>query len=253
MTLCVIILHKADAESLQQRLKELHQADQLIVIDDPSEDSEVAKKLCKKYGAEFIQREVHGDFSAQRNFAVAQSTQDWTLFVDVDEQVSPELWDEIKTCITQTTATGVWIDRRDIFMGKHLKHGETGSMRLLRLARTKAGLGKWQRGVHEFWSVAGPHDYLSAPLLHQPHKTFSEFLQKIQYYASLEPGNRKKLSRRKVAFELLTYPAAKFCKAIFWQAGWQDGMVGWIHAFGMAYWSLLVRVYCWEAWYVDKK
>jgi hypothetical protein len=248
-TITIVILHHGEVGELTTRLREAKEADQILVLEDPSKYTPQVDAVVKKQQGEVIVHSLNHDFAAHRNSVFPKVTSDWTLFLDSDESLSPELWSEISTVIADTKHDSFFIPRRDIFLGKLLEHGETGSMKLVRLARTKAGAGKWERAIHEHWNVAGSRGILISPLLHTPHRSVSAFLQKLHSYGALEPGARNPLLRRKVLFELFFYPPAKFFKAIFWQQGWRDGWYGWVHAFLMAYYSLIVRVYCWEAWH----
>lgn len=251
ISIAAVILHHGEASSLERVLSEVSGADEIIVVHDGPEIPTALKAVLGKYPAQVFARKLNNDFSAQRNFGLSKVNSDWTLFVDQDESVSPELWEEIRSEITQTMSKSFWISRRDIFLGQKLQHGETGQMQLLRLGRTKLGIGKWQRSVHEVWDVSAPHGFLRNPLWHVSSVTVTEFLQKLNGYAALEPGNRSPLSRRKVLFQLVFYPPGKFLQAVIWRSGWRDGARGWIHAFLMAYYSLIVRVYCWEVWHVS--
>lgn len=246
-TLSVVILQSGETDSLRLRLHEVADADEIIILEDATKVSADVHKLALQYKAQAVARNLNSDFSDHRNFALKRVSKTWTLFIDSDESVSADLWQEIRLATQQESVLGYWIPRRDIFLGQLLKYGETGSMQLLRLAQTKAGV--WQERVHETWNVPEPHGFLKESLIHNPNTTIAEFLQKIHRYASLVPEDRTPLSRRKVLFELCTYPVGKFLQAMILRSGWRDGVRGVIHAFVMSYHSLLVRVYCWEAWY----
>lgn len=251
-SLAVVISHHNDLERLEQRLIEVQDADLIVILEDPSEVTPAVHALAVKHRAFVKEHVLQDDFAAHRNSVFKHIQAEWVWFLDVDESVTRSLWNEVQEHLTDSELQALILPRRDYFLGKLLQHGETGRMALLRIARLKAGRDGWKRAVHEVWEVPGPSRLLLEPLLHFPHASIKEFLQTLHWYAQLEPGTRQRLSRRKVVFQLLTYPSAKLFKAIVLQGGWQDGWPGIIHAGLMAYNSLITRVYMYEEWYGQK-
>ncbi|MEK7565928.1 MAG: hypothetical protein AAB506_02700, partial [Patescibacteria group bacterium] len=131
--------------------------------------------------------------------------------------------------------------RRDVFWGKELKHGEAGSIKLLRLGKKDAG--EWQRKVHEVWQINGPTKTLNNYLYHYPHPTISEFLSSINNYTDIDILEQKKFSY----FRLIFNPPGKFIYNYFLKLGFLDGYPGLVYAFMMSFHSLLVRVKMWES------
>src|SRR5690606_28768310 len=117
---------------------------------------------------------------------------------------------------------GYYFKRQDIFMGKPLKHGETASVRLLRLAQK--GRGEWAGKVHETWNIKGVTQTFHYPLLHSPHPTIESFLEKINLYTSLEAAQRLQLGAKWSLFQTIAYPLAKFLQNYFLRLGFLDGL-----------------------------
>src|SRR6187455_2132478 len=63
-------------------------ADEVVVVDSFSTDR--TPDLCKEAGATFIQRRWEG-YSATKNFAASQASNDWILSIDADESLSDAL------------------------------------------------------------------------------------------------------------------------------------------------------------------
>ena len=139
---------------------------------------------------------------------------------------------------------GFYIPRRDIFLEKELRHGETGNAKFLRLVRN--GKGRWQRPVHEVLTVEGETKKLTSPLLHYSHKNFSGFIAKINYYTDINSkylfGNGVKTSLPAIFF----YPLAKFILNYILKKGFMDGTPGFLHAMGMSFHSFLTRGKIWQ-------
>ena len=81
-----------EEENVKRYVKSLSFADEIIFIDSNSTDATVA--IAKELGVKVIQRNFD-DFSEQRNFAVEQAKNDWIIFFDLDEIITPELGKEI--------------------------------------------------------------------------------------------------------------------------------------------------------------
>ena len=147
----VVILTKNEEKHIGDCLDSLSWCDEKIVIDDHSDDKTV--EIAKAKGAKVFIRSLHNDFSQQRNFGLEKAQEDWILFIDADERVSSALWYEIMQHMSESIDdhAGFYLKRQDTMWGKVLKYGETGNIKLLRLA--KKGTGKWVGNVHEQWKV----------------------------------------------------------------------------------------------------
>lgn len=234
LTIC--ILTKNSQDELSKLLPTLQFANQVVIIDDFSSDN--TESIARAHKCNYYKRALDNDFSAQRNYGLKMSRDGWVLFIDPDEQISDELSQEIQKSIEGTAYDGFFIKREDLFLGKILKHGETGSVWLLRLA--KKGKGFWGRPVHEVWQV-GNTGKLQEVLFHQSHQNIGHFLKKINYYTSIEAAYRKKSGKKTTVFEAISYPCGKFINNYFVKRGFLDGMEGFIMALMMSVHSFLVR------------
>jgi glycosyltransferase involved in cell wall biosynthesis len=242
MTISAVILAKNASQTLQKCLQSLTWCDEIVIIDDNSNDNTL--DIAKKSGAKIFSHPLDNNFSSQRNFGLEKTTGEWVLFVDADEIVTDGLRNEILHCVQNDKLDGVLIQRIDYMWGKEIKHGEMGSIQLLRLARKNAG--HWEGKVHEVWRINGKIGQLNNELLHYPHPTVSEFLQEINFYTTLRA---KELFEEKVEvklFDIIAYPKAKFIQDYFIKCGFLDGLPGFILALFMSFHSFLVRAKLWQ-------
>lgn len=247
----VVILTKNEEKNILDCLETVSWADEIIIVDDNSEDRtlEIVENLGLK-NIKVIRRGLQKDFAAQRNFALSKAKNEWVLFIDADERVSSELRREINDFLIEERNSpkfnGIYIKRRDMLWGKLLKHGETGSIELLRLARKASG--KWQGKVHEEWIVGGNTDTFSNYLLHFPHQTISEFLREINFYTTIRAMELYESGRRASLSQIILYPKAKFFVNYFLKLGILDGLEGLVFALLMSFHSFLVRGKLWQLW-----
>jgi glycosyltransferase involved in cell wall biosynthesis len=238
-----IVLTKNEAHNLERCLKSLDWCDEVIVIDDNSTDNTV--DVAKRHSAKIIRHQLI-DFASQRNFGLEQAKNDWVLYVDTDEIVTDALRDEIVSAIKHDLIAGYALQRMDSMWGRQLRYGETGDIRLLRLA--KKGAGEWVGKVHEKWEIKGEIATLREPLKHYPHPTISEFISEINTYSSLRAEELQEQGIKAGAFTIIFYPKAKFFANYFVKLGFLDGMPGLVSALLMSLHSFLVRGKLWLLW-----
>ncbi|MCD8506832.1 glycosyltransferase [Candidatus Woesebacteria bacterium] len=252
LPLTLVLLSKAGEEPVPDRVQEYApRVAHILVWDDGTGDETTLVDLQQFSQKVRVEKNpLQGNFASHRNDALDQVETEWTFFLDADEYAGPEVWQEITTALQEKELDAVLFPRRDIFLGHQLRYGETGHTTVLRLARTYIAQGKWQRAVHEVWEIPTERVLTTKhALLHTPHPTVTEFLQKLQWYASLEAKARHRTTKLTLITQLLTYPVAKFFQNYFWRRGALDGFPGLVHALLMSYYSLITRVYLYEAWY----
>lgn len=244
MKISAVILTRDEEKNIIDCLEALKWCDEIIVIDDNSGDRTV--EIAKKYGSQVYVRFLNNDFSEQRNFGLSKAKGDWILFVDADERVPEALASEISNIKDQISdkINGFYIKRKDYMWGKELNHGETGNIKLLRLARKESG--KWEGRVHEEWKIEGNIGEFKNSILHYPHQTIKEFLQEINFYTDLRA---KELYDKKVRanwVSILAYTKGKFILNFILKRGFMDGLEGFIFAIIMSFHSFLVRGKLWS-------
>jgi len=255
-----VVLTRNDEKGIERCLKSIQWCDEVIIVDDASTDGTIG--IAKKLGAKVFVRKLNDDFAAQRNFGLAKAKGEWVLFIDSDEVVTVELAKEIMF-LTQhvipakagiqagspirsgmTETLGYYIKRKDWFFGQWLMHGETGNVKLLRLARKDAG--KWVQPVHEEWKIEGKVGTLAHPLLHYPHQNVAQFLDKINRYSTLYAQYLHDHGIKEPAWTIVGKPMPKLFVNYFWRLGFLDGTAGIVVALMMSFHSFLVRAKLWK-------
>jgi len=248
-----VVLTKNEEKNILECLKTLKWCDEIIVIDDYSEDGTLEKIFNFQFSIfnkiKIFKRHLDGDFAEQRNYGLKKAKGEWVLFVDADERTTEALASEIKNQISKIKKGGVigfYLKRIDFMWGKRLRYGETGEIRLLRLAKKEAG--KWARPVHEVWQINGQIGELTNPLLHYPHQTIREFLESINFYTTLNAKVFYEHGVKVSYWHIIVYPLAKFIKNYFLKLGFLDGMAGLLQATFMSFHSFLTRAKLWLLW-----
>ncbi|HLD34631.1 MAG TPA: glycosyltransferase, partial [Patescibacteria group bacterium] len=135
------------------------------------------------------------DYAAARNEAMRKAGGEWVLFLDSDEEISGGLKKEIRQITDKSykdyknyNISGAYFRRKDCFLGRWLGHGETASVRLLRLGRKDAG--RWERPIHEMWMIGGRTEELKNPILHYSHQSVDGMVEKLDRYSEIEAEYR---------------------------------------------------------------
>ncbi len=161
--LTVLILTRDEARHIVRAIDSVRAiAARIVVVDSGSTDG--TRELAAEAGAEVFEH-AFSYHAAQVNWALANTgiVTGWTLRLDADEVVLPELAAALPGFIAATTATGVTVNRRIHFLGRWLRRGALYPVRTLRLWRT--GHGRCEdRWMDEHMLVDGPVAHLDADI-----------------------------------------------------------------------------------------
>ena len=121
--------------------------------------------------------------------------------------------------------------------GKLLKHGETGNIKLLRLARKDTGT--WHGKVHEQWVIEGKTDTFENYLIHFRIKRWRIFWPKLISILLFGLKNCFESNEKSSIFKIIFYPKAKFIQNYYFPVGFLDGLEGLVQAILMSFHSFL--------------
>ena len=153
-------------------------ADELFIVDSFSTDKTI--ELAKKY-TQNIHFHKFENFAAQRNWALENLPirNDWTLHLDADESLTPELKIEIAELIPNNTngLDGFYIKRRFIFLGRWLRYGGNYPQTELRLWRHNL-VRVIDAGALEYIAIRGRVGTLQHDMIHENRCGLSAWVTK---------------------------------------------------------------------------
>jgi glycosyltransferase involved in cell wall biosynthesis len=139
--LSVVILTLNEEANLPVALASLRGLDaEIFLVDSGSTDRTL--EIARAAGCRVVEHPFE-NYAVQRNWAFDHLPigTPWTLCLDADERLTPELVDEIKAMLSQpdNPYDGYMLRKRTIFMGRWLRHGGQYPAYHLRLFRSGRG------------------------------------------------------------------------------------------------------------------
>ncbi len=214
-----------EAAKIEACLRSLAPCDELLVVDSHSTDG--TRERARACGARVIERDWPG-FRSQREFAISAAEHDWILFLDADEQLSPELATELaalKEDAGRGRCAAYEMPFRSLYYGRTLRHGDAGSERHTRLFdRRRASVGGHE--IHEKILPRGPVGKLRAAVRHDSYEGLDDQLAKLSRYARLMAEAQHARGRRGSWWQVFLNPLWRFVRAYLIRAGFLDGWRG---------------------------
>ncbi len=220
-----VIICYNEEEKIERALSSLlGVADEVVVVDSGSQDRTL--EICRRYTDRVFQRPWSG-YRSQKQFACDLAHHDWILSLDADEELSPELKDEIVgwKALDSVPYGGYQIPRLSFFLGRWIRHTTWYPDWQLRLFRKSRG--SWQGGrLHESFKVEGTTGQLRGHLLHYSYSSVSEFIEQLDRFSSLAAEDLRDRGVRAGVGRLLFDPTLVFLRNYVLTAGFLDGIPG---------------------------
>jgi glycosyltransferase involved in cell wall biosynthesis len=241
--LSAYVLTLNEEGKIRDALASIRWADEIVVVDSCSTDRTV--QICQEFTEKIYQCEFDG-FGRLRNRALELVTHDWVFSLDADERVTPALRDEIKRELERPTADAFFIPRKNIFLGRWIKHGGWYPDYRQPQLFNKRQFRYREDLVHEGFEMSGQVGYLRGHVLQVPFRNLGQFLQKMSRYSTLMAQQMVRNGRTFRTHQLLSHPLFAFFKMYVVRQGFRDGMAGLVLALLYGYYSFVKYAKLWE-------
>ncbi len=252
--LTCVILAKNEEKTIEKAIKSVKFADEILVVDDDSTDKTAVTAV--KAGATILTHTLSNNFAAQRNYALEKAAGEWVLFLDADEEITPELKKNIVQIVKKEKSefAAYYLKRRDKLWGRELKHGELASAYNKGIIRlVKKSSGTWVGTVHEEFRPTGQTGQLTGFINHTPHQSFKDFLEDVNNYSTIRAQELYDIHKKTNVLQIMFYPIIKFKYTYFLKMGFLDGPEGFSYSFMMSFHSFLVRSKLYMLWQKSSK
>jgi glycosyltransferase involved in cell wall biosynthesis len=217
-TLTLIIPTYNEASFIEDAIKSVAFADQIIIIDSFSEDETVS--LAKPLVSLVLEREFD-NFSNQKNEALLYATGDWVLFLDADERVTQSLEKEIKDTIANPRHGGYKINFPHFYMNRFLYNHSDDVLRLV-----KREGAKFTGAIHEKLHCEGTVGKLTKSMLHYTYKDLHSYITKKERYAWYQAEQLYAKGKRATWLHFWIKSIYRFFRSYILKGGFIDGVPG---------------------------
>lgn len=231
-----------EEKNIKRAIKSLKNiVDEIIVVDSGSKDKTV--EIAKKLGAKVFLRKFD-NFASQKNWALSKITNNWILSLDADEEIPSALADEIKKAVKNKDIAGYLIPRRNFILGKEIKYSRWSPDKHIWF--WKKDKGKWAGEVHEEVKVLGKVGNFKNSKIHNSHQSLSDFIDSNNFYSTLLSESMYKKGVNFSLFKMFWNSIWEFKIRFFYKLGFLDGWRGFVLAYLMAIYQLMVWIKLWE-------
>lgn len=241
--LSVVVLTKNEEQNIASCLGSVRDwADELIVVDDESSDRTLA--IVKNFTSLIFERKMDNE-GRHRNWAYAQTKNEWVLSLDADERVSEELKDEIMATLQNPSGEAYAIPQRNYIGSYWVRHAGWYPASKIKLFK-KSKFRYEEVEVHPRAFVEGTTGSLTKDIIHKSYRDFGHYLAKLnrqttweaQKWLSTEQGmTRGRVVRRSVD---------RFFRSFIGKQGYKDGFIGFMIAFFGSLYQVISYAKYWE-------
>lgn len=232
ISICIIAYN--EEKNIGDCLKSvINQAGQVVVLDAGSTD-QTSEQVSQFPGVDLVTSENNSNLNVNKMKSFASATQDWIFYLDADERLTPQLWEEMEQAVQNEVYNGYRVGRKNIYFGKWLRYG--GQYPELQPRLFRRGKGKFaMKHVHEFLEINGQVGDLKEPFIHLSYPTVEQYFKKFAFYNSFQA---EKWAEEGVRWSLKNHlkygfirPFARFVQKYFLKLGFLDGFVGFVVCF----------------------
>lgn len=226
----VYVLTFNEEDKIEEALKTVTWADEIVVADSYSTDRTV--EIASRYTSRIEQIPFAG-FGKLRNEAVSRCSHEWIFSLDADERCTPEVRNEVLSTVARPAAADAYlVPRRNFFLGRWIRHaGWYPDYRQPQLFR-KGRLRYLDDPVHERYEVEGTLGRLGSAIWQLPYKNLSQSIDKWHRYSTLGAARLEAKGVRGGMLAGLGHGAWAFLRIFVWRLGFLDGWAGFLIAFG---------------------
>ncbi len=228
LDLSVVIIAFNEEESIGRCLNSLPKGAEIILLDSHSTDK--TAEIALSFGAEIHQR-VFTNFSEQKNAALSLATRKWVLALDADEELSPELRDEIVLLSAKDEPVAYRLDRRLVFMGRRMSFGKTKDRPLRFFQR---GRGDYKGTIHEEFvpnpSTIDVRFLKNKIVLHYSYRHLTDYFQRFNRYTSAIAEQHAAKGKSPSIVGHVLRPWFEFLNRYIFRLGFLDGYPGYTYA-----------------------
>lgn len=243
LNISALILAKNEEYLIEGCLRQLDFVSEIILLDQNSTDQTV--KIAQKYTNKILTTS-DTNFSTNRNALAKAAKEEWLLYLDPDERINDQNIAEIKNTLENENYDCVYFPRKNIVLGKWIRHGGWWPDYVPRLFKKENLIG-WYGEVHESPKFRGSACQLEFPITHLTARSIEQMFEKTIKWANIEAGLFSAANYPKVnKYRIIKAMVKEFLSRYLYKKGILDGKVGLIEAVYQSLHQAIIFVYLWE-------
>ncbi len=248
-----LVIAKNEEDNIARCIRsQLNCIDEIFVfLDDSSKDK--TEEIIKGFPNVRYEKIKWAGYAETKNNALEKLTNNWVFWIDADEEIMPELSEEInqfKKGVAESS--GYSVARRAYFLGKWIKHCGWYPGRVVRLFDRNVARFNDNK-VHEGLMVDGKKGELKNDLNHYTDPTVNHYFSKLNNYTTLAARELFEKGKKAGLRDLLLRPLFMFVKMYILKRGFLDGVHGFILSLLSSHYVFIKYAKLWELRLTNKK
>lgn len=246
-TISAFIVCCNEEKQIRRCLASVAWCDEVVVVDSGSKDSTLA--ICNEFTNKIFHRPWSG-YVEQKRHALSLCSSTWILNLDADEEVSPELRDEIlgvleRDAVKSDDINGYHLSRVVYYLHRWWRKGGWYPEYRLRLCRRSTT--SWGgEDPHEKAIVSGNTTRMTGELRHYTYEDIAYQVGRVNTLSSNAAVTLDRKGKRASIADIIVRPLIRFVKFYFFKGGYREGVAGFIVAWLEATQVLLKYSKLWE-------
>ncbi len=214
-----------EEKNIEDVLNCLDFVDEIIIVDSYSTDNTTTIAL-RNPKVKVIQNKFD-NYTNQRNLALENASNNWVLFLDADERITPKLKNEIITELNNPQTKDAYFFKRKFYFHKTPIHfSGTQTDKNFRLFKKDKAHYAPDKLVHETLIVEGSIDTLKSFLIHYSYDGYEIYKGKMIRYGELKGKELFQKNKKYSLIKQLSKTFFKFFKTYILRLGILDGVKG---------------------------
>jgi glycosyltransferase involved in cell wall biosynthesis len=221
-TISAVIITKNEESHIEDCLKSVSWADEIVVLDSGSTDRTVA--IAQEFtDAVFV--EAWRGMGAQKNRAVELAQGPWIFQLDADERASVDLGREIRAVLRTATTDAYSTRRKNYYKGQWIRHCGWWPDRVTRVFK-KGHAHFSEEAIHASLQVSSRVGRLTNPIIHYSFTSPEDFLRRIRSYAIHQSQEMHAQGQKASVWTALSHALFALLHTYFVRLGFLDGAAG---------------------------
>lgn len=235
-----------EEQNIRRCLESVKWVDEIVVVDSFSTDR--TAQISREY-TDLVYEHRWLGYIGQKNLIKDLASGPWILFIDADEEISPELRNQIADEFESGRCNeyaGYEFPRLVRHLGTWIRYGDWYPDAKLRLFRKDLGMCSG-REPHDRTTVDGPIKRLAANMYHYSYDDMHAQLASINDFSSITTEVWSQEGKRFHLLDLLLRPLFRFFRCFVLRRGFLDGLPGLIVAVTTSFGVFAKYAKLWES------